>query len=225
MPSVTRLRICSDTSSSASASRAQRERLLEARLGVERLQQLHLALDRQVGRPARGVGERAGVVDAGERVGEAGRCPSFSAMPRTTARYSRTISLGPAGHRGRLGHGLGLDPQPGLVARDGARRRAARDRPRRTRARCAAGQLALVLDPGDGADPGVAGADPGHEEDPAVAGDGAVGGVTRLGGLERQGHDHLGQHDPGGQGQQRQVSGLRVSGHRGLRALGDYTIT
>ena len=47
------------------------ERLLEARFGVERLQQLDLALHGQVGRPARGVGQRADVVDALQGVGEA----------------------------------------------------------------------------------------------------------------------------------------------------------
>ena len=37
--------------------------------------------------------------------------PSFSAMPRTTARYSRTSSLGPAGHRRPARPPVGLDPQ------------------------------------------------------------------------------------------------------------------
>ena len=49
------------------------ERELEARLDVDRLQQLDALLHRQVGRVRRRVGELARVVDAGEHVGDAAR--------------------------------------------------------------------------------------------------------------------------------------------------------
>ena len=54
------------------------QRLLDALLGIEGLEQLDLALDRQVGRPAGGVGQRAGVVDALEHVGDAGRADALA---------------------------------------------------------------------------------------------------------------------------------------------------
>ena len=114
------------------------QRLLEARLGVERLEQLDLALDRQVGRPARGVGQRAGVVDAGEGVGDARVAELLGDAAHDGAVLAHHLA-GPPGHRGRLGDGLGLDPHAGLVARRRCGPTTARDRPRSTRARCPPG--------------------------------------------------------------------------------------
>ena len=153
-------------------------------------------------------------------------------MPRTTARYSRTISLARPLTAAGSATGSASTHTPGWSLGDGA----PDDGPRQAaqhQGPLPAGQLALVLDAGDGADAGVAAAHAWDEEDAAVPGDGAVGRVTALGALEREGHDHLRQHDPGVQGQQGQTQcvhfrgGLRACfGHRGSPVdLGDYTIT
>ena len=136
-------------------------------------------------------------------------------MPRTTARYSRAISRARPDTVDGSATGSASTHRPGWslgdgAADDGPGQPAEHQRP------LAAGQLALVLDPRDGADAGVPGADAGHEQDPAVAGDGAVGGVTRLVGLERQRHDHLREDHPGRQGQQRQGQGFHRSRSSGL---------
>ena len=73
-------------------------------------------------------------------------------------------------------------------------------------------QLAGVLDVGDGADLGVAAVERGTSSDLAVAG--GVDGGTGLVGLEGEGHDHPGEHDAGGQGQDGQGQALQV-GHGG----------
>ena len=73
MSSATSSRIFRRSSISASVSRAQERRALEPQLDVERLEQLDLALERQVGRVAGGVRERARMVDrAQERDDAAG---------------------------------------------------------------------------------------------------------------------------------------------------------
>ncbi len=126
------------------------ERLLEARLGVERLEQLDLALDRQVGRPAGGVGERAGVVDALQRVGEARRAELLGDPAHDGPVLPRQLT-GPAGLGRRLGDGLDAEPDAGVTRSARARRRA-RGQAAQHQGAPSAGQVALVLDPGDGAD-------------------------------------------------------------------------
>ena len=54
-----------------------REDQLEARLDVDRLEQLDALLHRQLGRVRGGVGQLTGIVDAGEHVGDAARAAVF----------------------------------------------------------------------------------------------------------------------------------------------------
>ena len=113
------------------------------------------------------------------------------------------------------------------AADDGARQAAEHQGP------LPAGQLALVLDAGDGADAGVPGADPGHEEEAAVAGDGAVGRVTAPRRSRARGSRPSAAARPRCSGAAAAGSvrplrgGLRACfGHRGSPVdLGDYTIT
>ena len=72
MPSLTSVRIFSFSSRSASTSLAQPSDDLQALLDVDRLEDLDLLLERQVGRVAAGVGDRAGVGDPAEELGDAG---------------------------------------------------------------------------------------------------------------------------------------------------------
>ena len=70
----------------------------------------------------------------------------------------------------------------------------------------AVGQGADVLDVGDDADAGEAVVDPGHEHEGA----GVAGGLDRGAGLvalEADGDHHAGEHDAGGQGQDREGCG------------------
>ena len=153
------------------------QRLLQARFGIEFLEQFHLALDRQVRRPPGGVGQRAGVVDAGQRLGD----PRGAELLGDAAHHRPVLThhlLRPARHLRTFGHRIGLDPEARVVTRDRAADHGPRQATEHQRP-LAAGQLALVLDAGNGADPGVARVDPWHQEDPAVARQRAVGGVAR----------------------------------------------
>ena len=79
----------------------------------------------------------------------------------------------------------------------------------------AAGQPAGLFDLGHRADLGVDGGpalglDPGNEHEQAVAGQGGVGRGLGLVALQPERHDHLRQHDPRREGQERQEPGLHV---------------
>ncbi len=88
MPSLTSVRIFSFSSRSASTSLDQREHDLQALLDVDRLEHLHLLLEREVGRVAAGVGDRAGV-EIPRRNSATPGTPRASTMFSMTARYSR----------------------------------------------------------------------------------------------------------------------------------------
>ena len=198
------------------------------------LEQLDLALDRQVGRPAGGVGQRAGVVDALEHVGDAGRAEALG-----DAAHDRLVLAGHLpGAAGDLAaarpRGRPATHTPACSLGAGCPTRA-RARPRSTRARWPFGQLALALDPGDRADgrerarPGA-----GHEEQAPVGVGGAVGRVPGLRRLEGERHHHLREDHAALERQQRQGEGLGLGvGHArsprlrpGVRPeAGDYTIT
>ena len=72
MPSVTSSRMRRRSSISPSASRAQASAFSRRSLDVERLEQLELALEGQVGRVPGGVGQGAGLVDGAQERGHAG---------------------------------------------------------------------------------------------------------------------------------------------------------
>ena len=118
--------------------------------------------------------------------------------------------------RGRLRDGLGRDPQPGSGA-DHAGPEAGPTRGPDDQGLGAAGQRAGRLDLGEGADPGEAVADLGHEQQLAagvVGGAGGGLGLLRLGG---DGHDHAGQDHPVGKGQDGQGVGVDGAGHGASR--------
>ena len=92
------------------------------------------------------------------------------------------------------------------------------------------GQVALVLDPGDGADRRRTRCRPRHEEDsPSVGLERALGGVRASGDSIARVTTIWGKHDPGGQRQQRQVRRFGLWGvdpsSGVLRFRCDYTIT
>ncbi len=163
MPSPTSWRIFSATSCSASSVARQLERALDPALGVDRLEQLDLALGRHVRPRAEAVGQRARL---GRRAQQLGQPPATGAARRApTARPQLAAELlGPGGRPGDRLDLVGLDPQRGTGPGDaGAERgavQAAEDR-----GVDAVGQLARLLDGGDGADAGVAPVDAGDEQD------------------------------------------------------------
>jgi hypothetical protein len=188
------------------------EHQVEPAAQVEGLEQLDLALDRQVGPPAHQVGQRRGVVDAAQHLGQ----PAAAQRLEQGAQRSPQLG-GPGGDvvvDGAVVDRRGVDPQPAGLADDPEAHLGPDSRPDDQR-RHAAGQVAPVLDAGDRAHPGVAalGA-PGDEQQGAPGLGGGVGGGPRLVGLEGEGHDHPGQHDVVGERQDRQGHGVEI-GHRG----------
>ena len=83
MPSVTSVRMRSVSSSSARASLAQASTSSTRSVDVDGLEQLDLALDREVGPPAGGVGQRAGVVDAAQQLDQPATTEVVERRPAT----------------------------------------------------------------------------------------------------------------------------------------------
>ena len=113
-------------------------------------------------------------------------------------------------------------------AHDGPGARPARRARARRRAACPRFSMRAMVP-----DAGVAAVvDPGHEQDPVVGRRRRPRRGLGLVGLEGEGHDHLGEHDAGGQRQDGEGEGCQVSavelsrvqafGH--ARLLGDYQI-
>ena len=166
---------------------------------------------RELGPPADQVGEAAGVVGV-DRAQDAAHLPVAEVLEQRDQGGAQLGAerLGLVGG-GRLGDRLGGDPQPGA----GADHAGAEHGPAggaHDERRGAAGQDAGGLDGGDGADLGVAVADPGHEQQLAAL---LGGGGGRLGlvGLGADGHDHAGQHDAVGKGEGGEGVGFERLGH------------
>ena len=199
------------SSCSASRSRASVSASSTPRLGVGRLEQLELALGRQVAPRAEAVGQGRRV---GGRAQELGQPPAAAALAEhgEHAAQLATELVDPCRRRG-IDHLVGLDPQTAAGAgHAGAERgtvQAAQDR-----GVDAVGQLARLLDVGDGPDARVAAVDAGHEQYPAVGGVGRGDRGLGLVGVEREGHDGLGQDDPGRQRQDGEGQGVEF-GHVG----------
>ncbi len=137
MPSVTRLRICSETSSSASVSRTQANAFSRRASGSSSSSSSTLrSTDRSGAQPA--VSASAPGSSTPARASAMRGLPSFSAMPRTTARYSRTISRARPLTAAGSATGSASTHTPGSSVGT-VRPMAARDRPRSTRARCPPG--------------------------------------------------------------------------------------
>jgi hypothetical protein len=141
--------------------------LLQAGLDVDRLQHLHLLLEGEVGRVAGGVGHGAGVGDAAQGLGQPTGAPVVEdvlddgpVLPGQLARSGRGLDVG--------AHRLGLHPQGGPGGRGDADPHGGAVEAADHHGPQAAGQLAGVLDLGDGAHAGVAVVEAGDEEDAAV---------------------------------------------------------
>ena len=133
------------------------------------------------------------------------RAPRCSRIVSTTTRYSLASSRARSGRR-RVLDGLDLDVQrtfvaDGTAAHVGAAHATDHERERPV------GQLARVLDLGDGSDLREHFADLGHQHEAAPGLLGCGTGALRLIGLERDRDDHLREHDTLGERQQRQQLG------------------
>src|SRR5829696_5931534 len=196
------------------------EHLLEALLDVDRLQHLDLLLERQVRGVDGGVGDLAGVGDAPQQLGDLGGAAGLEDVLDHGPVLAGKLH-GPLGGR-RVVDRLDLDPGGGPGAGhagpDAGPVQAAPDH-----RQLPVGQLAGVLDLGDGADGGVAAVDLGDEQQVAAGVTGGAGRRTRLGRLQGGGDDHSRQHDPAGQGQEGE--GLdRELGHAFSRSKGCDTL-
>ena len=187
--------------------------LLQALLDVERLEDLDLLLDRQVGRVPGRVGDLPDVRDASEELRHLGHAAGLD--DRLERRLVLVGEL--TGALGRdLGVRPGLDLHPrGLAGAGHARADDGADHPPDHQGLETAGEAAHVLDLRNGADLRVSVADPGHEQQLAVRGLGGGYRPPGLIGLDREGHDHPGQHNARGQGQERQDLGVEL-GHVGF---------
>jgi hypothetical protein len=175
------------------------EDLLQPLLDVDGLQHLDLLLEGEVGGVDGGVGDLAGVGHAAQQLGDLLGAAGLQDVLHHRAVLARELEgpvagggvvdlldLDPGGAAG-AGH-AGADARPAQAAHD--------DR------ELAVGQLAGVLDLGHRAHAGVAAVDPRHEQELAAGVVGGAGGRARLRRLEGCGHDHAGEHDPAGQGQE-----------------------
>ena len=144
---------CSATSSSASASRAHATTFSSRASTSIVSSSSTLRSIGEVGPPAGGVGERAGVGRRPAAPRSGGRPPRCSAMTATAARYSRAELPGPVG---RLDRRRRARPRPRAPRRCRPRRRPRRPGAGRARPARATplGSSPGVLDVGDGARPG-----------------------------------------------------------------------
>ena len=133
MPSVTRLRICSDRSSSASVSRTKPSAISRRASGSSSSSSSTLrSTDRSGAQPAVSASAPGSSTPASTSAMRG--LPSFSAMPRTTARYSRTISLARPDTAAGSATGSASTQRPGWSLGT-VRPTTARERPRSTSAR------------------------------------------------------------------------------------------
>ena len=188
----------------------------QALLGVERLEDVDLLLEAQVGGVAGRVGHGPRVGDApqgfSQRHGPAVLEDGLDDGPVLTQQFPGPL----AALAGGIFHRLDGDPQArrragGADADDGPVEAAHEHAPHTV------GEAAGLFDLGHGADPGVAGRlsldlNPGDEHEEAVGRGGGVGGRLGLVALEGQWDDHLGKDDPARQGKQREGPGVDV-GH------------
>ena len=179
---------------------------------VDGLEQLDLALGGELGPPADEVGQPTGIVgvDAAE---DAADLPVAEVLEQGAQGRPQlgAEGLGLVG-RGRLLDALGGDPQAGA----GADHAGAEPGPARGadhEGLGAAGQHAGRLDVGEGADPGEAVADPGHEQELAAGVLGGGRGGPGLLGLGRDRHDHPREDHAVGKGQGGKGVGLERLGH------------
>ena len=205
----------------------------EPLLDVDRLEQLDLAFEGEVGPPARRVGERAGLRDAGQRILE----PSAAEALGDRSDDGPVLLRQLAGAVGRLlgvTRRIGLDPDGRPAPRD-ADADDGPEEPAQHHCIQPVRQLAGALDPRDGADPGVAPVDPRDEEQQPVAGGRGLGGGPGLLGLEHQASPPSAAGPPpwrgaatAASGARRPRSGPRTPGSSQAwqpRWLRDYTIT
>ena len=137
-----------------------------------------------------GVGERAGLVDGAQDLGQATRAPQLGDLLEDGPQLTRDLALG--GGRSRIVDRVGAHPE--AVAShpraDAGPLDGAQDRGDR-----AVGQLAHVLDVGDRADLGVAILELGDEEDAAITLASLDGGAAAVVRIEGKGHDGARQHN------------------------------
>ena len=183
------------------------EHELEARFDVDGLEQLDALVHRELGRVRRGVGELAGVLDAGEHVGDAAGTAVLE-----DRLDDRAVLLGELRARGVGGASSSSStctcsapcaPSSPVPTRP-------RLTPRITRARVPFGKVAGALDRGDGPDASEPAVDARHEHDPVAGIGGRRARPLRLVGLERDRDHHLRQHDALREGQQGQELSLGV---------------
>ena len=185
------------------------EHELQTLLDVERLEDLHLLLERQVGRVAGGVRHLSGFVDPAEELGDRGDAAGLHDALDRGAVLARQLPR-PVGRRLVLDR---LDLDPGRLT--GSRHAHADLGPAHAADHDrlgAAAQAADVLDLADRADPGVAALQARHEQEQALFAGGRVHRGASIRGFQRQGDDHPRQHDAGGQGQQGKGEGVDL-GH------------
>ena len=165
--------------------------MVEPLLDVDRLQQLDLALEGEVGPPAGDVGQGAGVLDVAEHLGEPATAELVEqgGHGRADSRASsRARSVGSVSSTGSL------PTQSAAVVPITPAPTWARAVARTTRAGVPSGSVPRFSIVGDGPDPAVAAVEAGDEQDLAGLAGGLAGGLGLVG-LEGDGHDHLGEHD------------------------------
>jgi hypothetical protein len=173
------------------------------------LEQLDLALDGQVRPPADDVGQGGGIVDPTQHLGQAAAAEALEERPERGPQLGRQVgdlagdlAVGERGDVHPQGAGLADDAHAHLGAGGGADHQG----------RHPTGQVAAVLDAGDGADPGVAAVGLAGDEQQRVVGTGrGIGGGTGLVGLEGQRDDHVGEHHVVCQGEDRESQRVEIS--------------
>jgi hypothetical protein len=168
-------------------------------------EQLRLLLQVEVGGPARGVGELAGVADLLHRVDDLPRAPLL--QDPDDQGLVLLGELGRPARHGLLGHRGGLHPQrgtgPGDAGTDlGAALTAHHGRP------LPAGQATHLLEDGDGAHGGVLAVGAGDDQDLAVDAVGCIDRCLDLRLVEPDGNHHAGQQHRVGERKHRQLQRL-----------------
>ena len=167
--------------------------LVQPLFDVDRLEEIDLLIEVEVGPPADGVGQRAGGPNVVEQAGEL-------APADRVEQLAGDLAVG----RGQLGDGrrgfvgveaVDLHPQRRGVADDALADADAGDAAHHCGQR-AVGQRAGLLDAGQRADPGVDAVAAGHDHE-FVAGLCVLEGAAGVIGLGPDGHDHLGEYDAG----------------------------
>jgi hypothetical protein len=189
------------------------EHPLQPVVEVERLEHLHLALDREVGPRRSGVGQRARIGDPVDELGQ----PAGAAVLRDHLQHDAQLAGELLGPLARLGLGDGLDLHPQRRAGPGRRRaEAGAMEPAEDQCRGAVRQLAGAVDPRHGADGGEAALDAGDQEERAVGLERSLGRSLGLVRLERKGDHRLRQDHARGEGKQREGDRVDLGGGVGL---------